>query len=57
MFVHDIVKEAGKFKRKLLIQQLEDWAAKLASLRAGGAIGGSGNEQKSAGKLKGTQKR
>ena len=33
-FVQDIVAEATKFKRKPLIQQLEEWGAKLGSLKA-----------------------
>lgn len=35
-FVRDIVKEAGKFKRKQLIQQLEEWGARLTSLKPAG---------------------
>lgn len=40
-FVRDVMKEAGKFKRKQLIQQLEDWGAKLTPLKpVGGTHGG-----------------
>lgn len=56
-FVRDIVKEASKFKRKMLIQQLEDWGAKLTSLKSGSIGSAASSEQKLAGKAKGTQKR
>ena len=40
-FVREVVKEAGKFKRKQLIQQLEEWGAKLTPLKpVGGTHGG-----------------
>lgn len=40
-FVRDVMKEAGKFKRKQLIQQLEEWGAKLTPLKpVGGTHGG-----------------
>ena len=45
-FVLEVIREAGKFKRKQLIQQLEDWGTKLTSLKIGAS------EQKSLGKTK-----
>ena len=42
-FVQEVVREAGKFKRRPLIQQLEVWSAKLSGLKPGeGPKPGSG---------------
>ena len=40
-FVQDVIREATKFKRKPLIQQLEEWAERLPSFKTasgGGAL-------------------
>ena len=38
-FVQDVIKEATKFKRKPLIQQLEEWVERLPSFKAGAGAG------------------
>ena len=45
-FVREVVKEAGKFKRKQLIQQLEEWGAKLTPLKPVGGTHGAHTHNK-----------
>ena len=45
-FVQDIVSEATKFKRKPLIQRLEEWGARLGSLGKGAGRGKAAPSQK-----------
>ena len=45
-FVQDIVSEATKFKRKPLIQRLEEWGARLGSLGKGAGRGKAASSQK-----------
>ena len=40
-FVQEVIREATKFKRKPLIQQLEEWAERLPSFKTSSAGGGS----------------
>lgn len=49
-FVQEVIREAGKFKRKQLIQQLEVWSSKLSALKsAGGGGGGEGSMKAGSG--------